>query len=507
MNCNRWCGIFVLMGVVGLAGGRGMESEATGWYAVSSSGTGLTGEYFQRRDLTSLVLTRVDPSVDFNWGSGSPAAGIGTDDFSIRWTGQVEPRYSEQYTFYTLSDDGVRLWVNGQLIIDNWTSHTQTEDQGSITLVAGQRHAIKMEYYERRKQAVARLSWSSASQVKEVIPQSQLYPTGTPPPPSEGGWLYTEGNHIYTAEGTIWHGRGANLHDTRSCNACTWSPPNVDEVKRRVDELVDVWHANFIRLVLESYASAEGRVHYQGILDDPAYLADIVEIVRHIGTKPGVYVMVSLWDDPTFSSLGWPTAQTIEIWEQLAYTFRNDSNVLFGLVNEPQWNFDGALDADVWQAMNDTVAAIRAVESAAGTPSHLIAVQGTRAWARYLGYYVTHPITAGGGQNIVYETHIYDPAAEFQELLVEPAQTLPVIIGEFGPSQMTLQDCVTLMDLAEQLEVPYTAWTFHMRCPPNLLVDYTNHANYTNSGCGVGMSLVPTTPWGQTLKNRLAQPW
>src|SRR5207247_1866717 len=120
----------------------------------------------------------------------------------------------------------------------------------------------------------------------------------------------------------------ANLHDTRSCNACTWGPPNVAEVNRRVDELVDTWHANAIRLDLESYASAGGRTQWQGVLADPGYLTDVQTIVSHIGTKPGVYVLLSLWVDPTFSGAGWPTAATIPVWQKLAQTFASTPHVL-----------------------------------------------------------------------------------------------------------------------------------------------------------------------------------
>ncbi|MCA9660737.1 MAG: cellulase family glycosylhydrolase, partial [Myxococcales bacterium] len=314
-------------------------------------------------------------------------------------------------------------------------------------------------------------------------------------------WLYTEGNHIYTGNGELWRARGANIHDTRSCNACTWGPPDVDEVKRRVDALVDDWGANFMRLTLESYAAAEGRVHWASFADDADYLADIVEIVDYIGTKPDTWVMVSMWVDPSFTDMGWPSAETAARWELLTAAFADDPHVLFGLVNEPQANFNGDLDGQVWTAMNDTVAAIRAAETSAGGGSHIIAVQGTRAWARVLDYYVDHPITAGDGANVAYETHIYNPEEDFDQLLVGPAETLPVIIGEFGPGQgMELSDTAALMDLATSLDVPHLAWTFHMRCAPNLLVDNSG------GGCGVDMPLMPTE-WGTQLRDRLLAPW
>lgn len=102
---------------------------------------------------------------------------MGADTFSVRWVGQVRPRYSETYTFYTQSDDGVRLWVNGTLIIDSWVNQSLTERKGTIALEAGKLYAIKLEYFEYNGNAVVKLLWSSARQVKEIVPQSQLFPS------------------------------------------------------------------------------------------------------------------------------------------------------------------------------------------------------------------------------------------------------------------------------------------------------------------------------------------
>jgi len=96
--------------------------------------------------------------------------------FAVRWTGLVQPRLTDTYAFYTTSDDGVRLWVDNQLIIDNWTDHGPTENIGSIGLTAGQPYVIKMEYYENGGGAVAQLRWSATGLTKEIIPQTQLYP-------------------------------------------------------------------------------------------------------------------------------------------------------------------------------------------------------------------------------------------------------------------------------------------------------------------------------------------
>lgn len=145
--------------------------------APAGTGSGLKGEYFANQDLTNLGLTRTDATVNFNWGYGSPDPSIPTDRFSIRWSGQVEPKYSEAYTLFANVNSGVRFWINDLLIIDHWND-LFGEFSGSFFMEAGQKYDVRMEYNATIYEAYAVLSWSSLSQPKEVIPQSQLYPIG-----------------------------------------------------------------------------------------------------------------------------------------------------------------------------------------------------------------------------------------------------------------------------------------------------------------------------------------
>lgn len=137
---------------------------------------GLCAEYYDNPYFTELKFTRIDKEVDFNWGFGSPDSLIGSETFSVRWSGWVQPKTSGTYTFYTLSDDGVRLWVNGQLIINNWTEHAETEDRGAIVLTAGEKVSLRLDYFEKQGVAKIRLYWSGPGQAKAIVPQSQLYP-------------------------------------------------------------------------------------------------------------------------------------------------------------------------------------------------------------------------------------------------------------------------------------------------------------------------------------------
>lgn len=152
------------------------SSDST-YTATFAQSAGFTAEYYDNSNLTSLVTTRADGAIDFDWGSGSPAAGVGADTFSARWTGTVVPQYTQTYTFYTVSDDGVRLWVNGNLVINNWTDHPPTENAANVALVAGQSYSIRLEYYENGGGAVARLHWSSPSLSRRPVTPGNS-PTG-----------------------------------------------------------------------------------------------------------------------------------------------------------------------------------------------------------------------------------------------------------------------------------------------------------------------------------------
>lgn len=185
MNRNLTHLIF-LVSVLAMAGAAGAAQGLFGQYYLSS------GEGPPVNPWQSLVLERLDPTVNFNWGGSSPDPSIRTNDFAVRWTGKVEARTSETYTFHTQTDDGVRLWVNGQLVIDNWTDHGNTHDNGDIVFTKGQRYPIRLEYYENGGDARCELSWSTPTIARETIPRQYLWvdrPVPYNPDPSNGSIL------------------------------------------------------------------------------------------------------------------------------------------------------------------------------------------------------------------------------------------------------------------------------------------------------------------------------
>ena len=139
---------------------------------------GLTGQYFNRVDQTELVTTRLDPQVAFSWLT-SPTAGVNADHFSVRWTGEVQAPTTENYTFSTTADDGVRLWVDGRLLVDNWVNQGPTQRSGTLSLEAGKRYDVRMDYYDYDSTAQVNLSWSTATMSRTTIPAANLFPGQT----------------------------------------------------------------------------------------------------------------------------------------------------------------------------------------------------------------------------------------------------------------------------------------------------------------------------------------
>lgn len=141
----------------------------------NSTRNGLLGQYFSNTELSgSALVTRNDSKIDFNWHGNGPVSGIGKDSFSVRWTGKIKPVYSEKYTFTASSDDGIRVWIGGKLVIDSWKKQSGVSREGSIVLAAGTSYDIKVEYYENRGDASVRLMWKSARQKQGIIPKNAL---------------------------------------------------------------------------------------------------------------------------------------------------------------------------------------------------------------------------------------------------------------------------------------------------------------------------------------------
>lgn len=139
-------------------------------------GAGLYGEYYRGKAFGERLMTRTDPQVDFHWAAGGPGDGMPVDNFSVRWTGWVLAPASGSFTFHVTADDGVRLWVDDVLLVDQWREQSPTEYSGSARLTVGRKHDIRLEYYEAGGDATISLAWSGPGLPRQTIPAASLYP-------------------------------------------------------------------------------------------------------------------------------------------------------------------------------------------------------------------------------------------------------------------------------------------------------------------------------------------
>jgi len=154
---------------------------------------GLFGEYFDDldRDEPEIpaawipVATRRDPSINFKWGTGTPGvAGVGDDQFSVRWTGSILAPDSNAYTLCTMTDDGVRVWIDDTLVVDSWHDQADVEHCSQpLNWTAGSVHKLRYEFYDAFEKATAILNWESSTTPKGPIPSSAFVnPTAVPVP-------------------------------------------------------------------------------------------------------------------------------------------------------------------------------------------------------------------------------------------------------------------------------------------------------------------------------------
>jgi beta-galactosidase len=166
-------------------------TDSVTWNAPAAGATvnGVTATYFDNSDLTGPSVTKHEWWINFGWRTGVPQAGIGSNTFSARWTGKVRPQFTETYTFFTRTNDGVRLFVNGQQLINAWVTQSGTvERSATIALVANQDYDLVMEHFDSSGEAEAELLWQSPSRSKQTVPNGRLRTTVTngPPPPPGG---------------------------------------------------------------------------------------------------------------------------------------------------------------------------------------------------------------------------------------------------------------------------------------------------------------------------------
>jgi len=166
----------------------------------NSNGSGLLAEYYSNVQPAAPfpinpTITKLEPQVNFNWGGASPQ-GISNDLFKAVFKGYVQSLDSGSYTFYLTADDGVRLWINNQLLIDKWIDQAATEYAVTVTLPKCTRNSIRIEFYENGGDAVCRLEWRGPLFARQVVPAFRLFTEADPSAGNDDFIIYPNPNRI-----------------------------------------------------------------------------------------------------------------------------------------------------------------------------------------------------------------------------------------------------------------------------------------------------------------------
>ncbi len=169
---------------------QGLAGSVTfSWTTSAIGAAGIRGDYYSGTvpGAGVLLMSRIDSKIDFDWAAGSPAAAVPADNFSVRWTADLVPNFTEPHTLTVAADNGVRVYVNDSLLIDGWSSPAWRN--ATVNLVAGRRTPLRVEYFEGYGGAGISLYWNSAHQPWEAIPASSLIPPASELPGDAGTLL------------------------------------------------------------------------------------------------------------------------------------------------------------------------------------------------------------------------------------------------------------------------------------------------------------------------------
>lgn len=202
--------------------------------AFAQTGTGLTGKYYDATDFVTAVTTRTDASLNFDFGTAIPSGTAITapTTYSIAWSGQIEAAYSELYTFFVTADDGARLWIDDELIVQRTFAQGTGEMRGQRRMKAGHRVNVRLEFIQQTGSASVKLEWAAPSQIKQVVPTNRLYTTTEIP---NGGSVMRE----------VWHGLAGASISTMTSNANYPNKPASREFLTSFECLAQSWEDSF----------------------------------------------------------------------------------------------------------------------------------------------------------------------------------------------------------------------------------------------------------------------
>ncbi|MEA3346778.1 MAG: glycoside hydrolase family 3 C-terminal domain-containing protein, partial [Candidatus Auribacterota bacterium] len=251
----------------------------------SSKEHGLKAEYFNNANLTgSPVITRIDKSVNFDWGGISPGKGIGNDNFSARWTGKLIPPKTGKYNLRLLSDDGSRLYLDNKLIVNSWWDHAPEAHEVVMDLVEGKEYDVRIEFYEKGGGALMKFGWIApgSTMIQEAVEAAKK---------SDAAVVFVGLNNLIEGEGVdrenmlLPEGQDKLIEAVNAVNKNTivvlvnGTPVNMEKWVEKVPSIMEVWYpgqegGNAIVNILFGDVNPSGKLSVtfpKNLKDNPSY--------------------------------------------------------------------------------------------------------------------------------------------------------------------------------------------------------------------------------------------
>jgi lysophospholipase L1-like esterase len=281
------------------------------------SGRGFAAYYFTGTDFAQLKTRREDPAINFDWGAGGDSA-VTPGGFGAHYSGRVMPKFSETYHFYTRTTGGVRVWVNDQLLIDDWNTHALKDNVGSISLRAGVRYDVRIEYFDTTSAPRFELHWRSKRQAREVVPTGRLFASVFDDAPPAAATKLKATYVTDTAYKFIWSAATDDMPGTIVYD--------VYSARTRMGATTETYFTRGSRNPLNNYALTVRAVDWAGNVTVSAPL--LITTKAFVGAGNGTGLAGRYYDSFDFTDLR---------------MLRTDAQVLFGWEGNP---FDGGADRD-----------------------------------------------------------------------------------------------------------------------------------------------------------------
>jgi len=251
------------------------------------------------------VMVRVDSRVEFNWDKG-PAKDFVTDNYSVRWMGQLRANHDGEHTLYITAEEGIRLWLGEQLLINEMRNQTRQEFAPKLMLKKNQRYDLRMEMVNRKGGSTMKMEWAEPARSRALIPSANFHVAFVPPPPSEqvGKVDLSRTLGVFTWGGSRIAGGVVSADDTsvrfaEGCNLARISTVNVARIvlqpipEQFAERLTDTVRGVLLKsgdfVEGKFHSIAEGSLHLDSVLfGRRAYgLLDVLAVqVDKLSDKP-----------------------------------------------------------------------------------------------------------------------------------------------------------------------------------------------------------------------------